>query len=205
MVTNYPVKRNNSLVEKKRQIVFAGGVKRLWNHENIIDAISTIENINYCLCGGSTSSYLENLKKHFGWNKVQYLGVVSHEEVVEKLSESMIGVAVSSYRRNTFWKEGTLGNTKIFEEMQAGLAVVCTDFDLWKEIIEKNKCGICVNPNDVEEIRNAIEYLLNHPKECKEMGERGRNAVNSIYNWEQEKPKLLELYAAILLIILCAY
>ena len=36
--------------------------------------------------------------------------------------------------------------------MMAGLPVICTDFKVWKEIIEKEKCGICVNPTDKDEI-----------------------------------------------------
>ena len=44
----------------------------------------------------------------------------------------------------------------MFEYMAAGLPVICSDFELWKEIIEKNNCGICVNPNNIVEISNAI-------------------------------------------------
>ena len=42
------------------------------------------------------------------------------------------------------YKKGTLGNNKIFEYMYYGLPIICTDFDLWKEIIDKYKCGIYV-------------------------------------------------------------
>ncbi len=34
--------------------------------------------------------------------------------------------------------EGSLGNTKIFEMMMSELPVICTDFTLWTEIIEKS-------------------------------------------------------------------
>jgi len=83
---------------------------------------------------------------------------------------------------------------KPFEYMASGLPVVASNFPLWKEIIEGNKCGLTVNPKKPEEIAKAIEYLIAHPAETKEMGENGRKAVSEKYNWENESKKLLDIY-----------
>ena len=112
--------------------------------------------------------------------------------------ESAIGMAVLSYSRNSDWKNGTMGNTKIFEEMMAGLPVICTDFVLWKEFVERYHCGLCVNPNNIEEIASAIRYLLDNPEEARRMGENGRRAVEEEFNWAVEEKKLLALYEEIL-------
>jgi len=83
---------------------------------------------------------------------------------------------------------------KIFEYMAAALPIVASNFPLWKEIIEGNHCGICVNPLDPKEIARVIEYLIEHPEEAKKMGENGRKAVLEKYNWENESKKLLDVY-----------
>ena len=82
--------------------------------------------------------------------------------------------------------------------MAAGLPVIASNFPLWKEIVEGNKCGLIVNPLDPEEIARAIEYLINHPDEARRMGKNGRRAVLEKYNWENESKKLLKLYEGLL-------
>lgn len=91
-----------------------------------------------------------------------------------------------------------MGNTKIFEEMMAGLPVVCTDFVLWQEFVDRWHCGICVDPEDPAAVTSAIQYLLTHPEEAKQMGENGRKAVKEEFNWGVEEKKLLALYEDIL-------
>lgn len=93
---------------------------------------------------------------------------------------------------------GTLGNTKIFEYMMVGIPVICTDFILWKQIMDRWDCGICVDPENVDEIAAAISYLLDHPEEARQMGENGRRAVKEEFNWGVEEKKLLALYEEIL-------
>ena len=51
-----------------------------------------------------------------------------------------------------------------------------------------------MDPLNPEEIAQAIEYLLDHPDEARQMGENGRKAVQEKYNWENESQKLLALY-----------
>jgi len=87
---------------------------------------------------------------------------------------------------------------KLFEYMSAEIPIVASNFPLWKEIVEGNQCGICVDPLNPEEIARAIEYLITHPDEAQRMGENGRKAVIEKYNWESESKKLIELYRKIL-------
>jgi len=89
-------------------------------------------------------------------------------------------------------------STKIFEYMAVGLPVITSDFPLYKGVVEKQGCGICVNPLDPTEIANAIQWLLEHPSEAEAMGKSGIAAVKQYYNWENEGRKLLSLYEKLL-------
>ena len=81
--------------------------------------------------------------------------------------------------------------------MQYGLPIVCSKFELWKEIVEENNCGVLVDPMKPQEIADAIQWIYEHPEEARIMGENGRRAVKEKYNWEKEEKKLLELYQSI--------
>ena len=58
----------------------------------------------------------------------------------------------------------------MFEYMSAGIPVICSNFPLWRDIIEKHQCGICVDPQNSSEIALAIDFLAQNPKEAKVMG-----------------------------------
>jgi glycosyltransferase involved in cell wall biosynthesis len=88
--------------------------------------------------------------------------------------------------------------TKLFEYMAMGLPVIASNFQLYKEIVEGNNCGICVDPLNPKEVAEAIEYLIDHPEEAKKLGENGRYAVLKKYNWEKEGKKLINLYEELL-------
>lgn len=174
--------------------VFAGGISAQWNHECIIDAIERIDNIKYVLCGGSDKQYLERLKSHPGWAKVEYKGKIPHEQVAEVLQRATVGFALLTPGENTDGTNGNMANTKIFEEMAAGLPVICTEFTRWKDFVETYDCGICVRPNDVAQIVSAVEQLVHSPGMAEAKGRNGRRLVEEKFNWAREEQKLLALY-----------
>jgi glycosyltransferase involved in cell wall biosynthesis len=88
--------------------------------------------------------------------------------------------------------------TKFFEYMMARIPIICSNFPVWKELVEGNRCGIAVDPLDPKAIAQAIEYLLTHPEEARRMGENGRRAVEERYNWGKEAEKLVRLYRNLL-------
>ena len=53
---------------------------------------------------------------------------------------------------------------------------------------------LLVDPRRVDEIAEAMSYLVEHPDEAREMGERGRAAVRDRLNWRVEQRELIRLY-----------
>ncbi len=87
--------------------------------------------------------------------------------------------------------------TKLFEYMALGLPVIASDFPLYRQIVEKEMCGICVNPESPLEIVQAVQYLLDNRDKAKSMGKHGQLAAVEKYNWELEQRKLLDFYASL--------
>ncbi|MFC3039726.1 glycosyltransferase [Virgibacillus xinjiangensis] len=88
--------------------------------------------------------------------------------------------------------------TKFFEYMNAGLPVICSDFPVWKEFVDKYDCGIAVDPYDDDAIREALEFLRNNPERARVMGENGKTAVMEELNWETQEQKLVDWYEQML-------
>lgn len=199
LVFNFPIlKGETANVEAfdGAAVCYAGLISRMWYIENILSALIQIDGVKFNLAGNpADASYLSMLKSNAGWQKVNYLGKVEHREVNEKVySKSSIAMALLDYIPLCKGNVGNLSNNKLFEYMMAGLPVICTDFILWKEVVEKNECGICVDPRNINEIADAIKYLLNNPDIAVQMGKRGREAVFREYNWNTQSEKLLSVY-----------
>lgn len=196
-ITNYPIVESlyNKSLNNKKDICFAGNITHSYMIDNVIDALSKTEGTKLILAGKPVSKkYFEMLNSQTGWNKVHYVGKVTYDEVKSIYAKALVGIACLGYIPNAGYKVGTLGVLKLFEYMHAGLAVICTDFDLWENIIEKENCGLCVNPYNIDEIKNAIQYLVDNPDRAIQMGINGRSAVEREYNWATQERILINLY-----------
>lgn len=199
-VTNYPILEvaEKECKDEGNHLVFAGGINPIWHHEIILDALVQNPDCHYYLCGGGDKEYLKKLRDKPGWQQTEFLGKIPHDEVADVMARSTVGVALDSYCRNSDGHNGTMGNTKIFEEMMAGLPVLCTDFVRWREFVDRWNCGICVDPDNVTEVSDAIRYLLDHPNEAEQMGRNAQQAVKEEFNWDTQAKILLEMYQDIL-------
>lgn len=201
MITNYPILDNQHFMnfQKKKlgvfRLVFAGGVTHQWSHVEIVKALQQTEGVVYNVYGKANEEYLKKVLQEDSHSRMNYCGPIPFTKVQMVLQSSSVGMALCKYSRNTAGRRGSLGNTKLFEFMLAGLPVICTDFDLWKDIIDRYQCGICVDPEKSDDLIKAIVYLRDNPIIAVKMGENGRKAAQEEYNWKTQEKKLLELYA----------
>lgn len=201
LIFNFPNISEAVLPERNNlgnSICYTGSISGMWKIDNIISSLVQINDIKFNLAGHRKGAYAEIMKSNKGWSKVNDFGLIAHKDVYGKiLSKSNIGMALLDYIPLCKGNVGNLSNNKLFEYLGAGLPVICTDFILWKEVVEVNSCGICVNPNNVYEIVDAIKYLFDNPDIAKQMGENGRKIVEDKYNWGVEEKKLIDLYRSL--------
>lgn len=173
-------------------LVYVGGLTKVRGISQVVYALEYLPNaVELMLLGEfSPKPYEDEIRHLKGFEKVRYLGSVDFEEVNGYLSTADIGIICFMAERNHINSRPT----KLFEYMEAGLPVVASNFQLWREIVDGSSCGICVNPTNPKEISDAIKYLIEHPGKAKEMGENGRKAVLERYNWDKEAKKLLVIY-----------
>jgi glycosyltransferase involved in cell wall biosynthesis len=136
---------------------------------------------------------IENIKKN-NLSNVYLRGYMPPSEGWKIIARCHVGLAILSPIPN-YVKSFP---TKMFEYMALGIPVIVSNFPLYRSVVEKENCGLCINPEDPYELANAIEWMFKNREEAIKMGERGREAVRNIYRWENEMEKLLEFYNEIL-------
>lgn len=131
--------------------------------------------------------YLHNeIDKHHLWNRVQFLGRVSDEELIDLYAKAY---AVYYAPHNEDYGYVTL------EGMASGKALItATDSGGTLEFIEHNENGIVVEPS-IDAIGHGVNDLIDHPEKCKRLGQHGRSFVEQSglfeHGWDAVVEKLL--------------
>lgn len=194
-INNFPILgelSNETLWEEKNnEICYVGGITQIRGIQEVVQALKFTNNVILNLVGTFSEKHTERETKLYeGWKKVNELGFLSRNEVVNVMSRSKAGLVTFLPAPNHIDSQPN----KMFEYMSAGLPIITSNYPLWKDIVEGSGCGICVNPLDPNEIAQAINYIIMNSKEAESMGQNGKKAVLEKYNWGIEEIKLLNLY-----------
>ncbi len=178
--------------EKSREVCYVGGITAIRGIREVVAAMALCRSKARLNLGGkfAEQDVKRDAEKSPGWSAVNELGFLSRSEMKSVLGRSLAGIVTFLPEPNHV----TAQPNKMFEYMSAGLPVIASHFPLWREIIETNECGICVDPLDPKAIADAIDWLVENPTPARTMGENGSKAVMERYNWSVEEEKLLALY-----------
>lgn len=198
-INNYPLlgelmKDDLDWSKKKNQVCYAGGITKIRGILNLVEAMSLVQSdVSLKLLGEFGESELENhCQSMDGWKQIDALGVLSRDDVANVLMHSVGGLVTFLPYPNHIDAQPN----KMFEYMSAAVPVIASDFPLWREIVEGNSCGICVDPTDSRAIAKAIDFLVENPSVAENMGRNGQRVVQEKFNWTVEELKLLEIYSS---------
>lgn len=193
VVNNYPklediVFHDRLFSERERIVCYAGGIGEIRGENVMVEALKGVD-ADLVLAGEREGGPVTDTED----NGIRYLGKISRKEVNDLYGRSRAGLLLYQPAQNHFEAQPI----KMFEYMAAGLPFVASDFPLWKSIVEENGCGICVNPQDVEGVREACRKLVDDSEAAQQMGRAGYKAAAEKYNWKKEEQKLLGLYRSL--------
>lgn len=179
--------------KKKNEVSYIGGITSIRGIAQVVDAMAQVES-DVCLQLGGRFAEKDveaAVKQGKGWVRVEPLGFIGRKEVRDALERSVAGLVTFLPSPNHIDAQPN----KMFEYMSAGIPVIASDFPLWREIIEGNQCGLCVDPLNSNEIARAIDFLVCNPIQAEIMGQNGQRAVQERYNWSIEEKVLASLYS----------
>jgi glycosyltransferase involved in cell wall biosynthesis len=182
--------------ERPPEIAYVGGISAIRGLQEMMQVMSLLPatlNARLVLAGKFDPVQLETqLRQTPGWKHVEFVGWLSRVETVRLLTRVRLGLLLLHPVPEFFESLPT----KLFEYMAAGLPILASDFPLWREMIVEAGCGMLVDPLDTKAIAEAIQWILEHPHEAEEMGQKGRKIVFQKYNWQTEDRKLKHIYRA---------
>jgi len=145
---------------------------------------------------GSEDAYRQAVKQAGLDAHIDMIAEVPFEQVPAYIAVSRIGLILFQ----PIGMGHTLGMPhKLFDYMREGVPVIAPDFCVEiKRIIEEADCGVLVKDiTDPRAIADAIIELLKNPEKARDLGQNGREAVVTTYNWQKEEEKLLAVFESL--------
>jgi glycosyltransferase involved in cell wall biosynthesis len=122
--------------------------------------------------------------------RVTVHGLLSPESARDLLLDARVGIVV--LQPDTAYEK--VFSTKLFEYLAAGLPVVCSDFPVWRDVVEEHDCVTFVDPRDPDAVARAVARYASDPELLARHGENARRAAVEVFNWSSEEATLLDLY-----------
>lgn len=206
-IENYPLTDMFPPLQKVKgdhhTLLYLGGITRIRGIEELIDGFAKVAierpEAKLLFVGGFESDSFEReikqkVKEHHLEEKVQFKGKVPYEQIEGYLSTASIGIIPYLPVPNHLV---CLPN-KLFEYMAAGVAVISSDFPHYRKVVESSSSGLLIDPESPQSIAKAMISLLDDATLTDEMGQNGRVAFETKYNWNSEEEKLVAFYRKIL-------
>ena len=179
-------------LSRKPLAVYVGGLTKVRGVKEMILSCEKAD-VPLMLAGPfDDEEYFLQMQSLSGWNNVQYLGVVPHNELKEKVyNKATIGLNMLLKAPNH--KDAI--PIKQLEYMSENLPVISTEYiEFCKKITDKTNCGIIIKPENIEEVAKAIKKLATDKEYAYSLGQNGYLSTQYQYNWQKESRKLIDLY-----------
>ena len=174
-------------------LIYQGIFMRDRGLEELIRSVAWYESAELYLRGyGALEGTLRALvKAEHLQNRVHFLPPVAADRLVESLAGFDVGLI--PYRATSLNNRLCLPN-KIFEYLQAGLALAVSALPEMERVVKETKAGEVFNPEQPRDIARAVNVMTGDANRLAELKGRARAAAQR-YTWEaQGAPQLLACY-----------
>ncbi len=172
-------------LKREDRIIYFGSIYGISCQEHLLKAMEKTDNVKYLLAGRfrNNDQYHNELMKYPKWRDVEFIDGFKKEDLKALMGRSTISNVLRDFSK-THFHNGNIGIIKIFESMEAGLPLICSDVPVYRKIWEEYKFGMLVDPTNPDQIADAINYLTQNKEEAYKMGQEGRRAVIEKYNFD---------------------
>ena len=181
--------KNTNLREKTKDlqtVVYVGHVLRVRGLDLMLEAAQCMQaqgsGAKWVLIGPSRQADEEWLRKeirHRGLSNIHYLGVLPHKEALQRILSA--DVCVCPFKKT----EGTeyIYPIKVLEYMALGKAIVATDLQGIRRLIQHGESGLLFPDGDARAFYEAVAQLLQNRELRLQMGNKARERARA-FDWK---------------------
>lgn len=178
--------------EDEKILLYQGGLQQGRGLELLIEAMDEIKEGHLLFIGGGklTQPLKEQAEASKQADRIHFIDKVPFQELPSYTREAYLGFQVL---QNICFNHYSASSNKLFEYMMAHVPVISCDFPEIKKVVEETNTGLVVDSHNASEIANAVNQLVKDTSLRNQLSENTKQA-KEIYNWNNEKSKLLEVY-----------
>ncbi|MDR5658759.1 glycosyltransferase family 4 protein [Serpentinicella sp. ANB-PHB4] len=178
---------------EEKIILYQGAVQVGRGVDKIIKLLPNLDSriVLVILGGGPLIDKIKDLVSSLDMNaRVFFHESVNQEELIDYTSSADLGIhLMQNICLNHYY---ALPN-KIFEYLQAGIPIVCSEFPEMRKIIEDYRVGMTVDPEKLEKTAKEVNSLILDQEQMKLVKEKVRQA-RQVLCWENEQKILVDAY-----------
>ena len=187
---------NNNIREKYRDKTIIAFIGRLIDGKGVHDFILAIARlkrddiITVIIGGGPEEERLKRLAVEYQQeNQIVFLGNLAYSKAVSILKIADIVV-------NPSYTEGL--PTSVTEAALCRKAIIATNVGGTREIISGNNDGYLSQPKNIEQLKDKLSDLIDHPEKRLVFGQNAYQAVKSKFSWDHATDQYLEVFSKLL-------
>jgi len=165
------------------------------------------KDIEFILIGGvPNETYLPHIKirdaifnvidKYKLRDSVKILGYLPYDEYLKVSQQAHIFISPSVHAENGDTEGGA--PVSIIEMSASGMPIISTFHCDIPEVVINGETGYLAPERDVDALVDKLDYLISHPEQWQDMGQKGRQHIQKEYDLIKQVEKLENLYSRLL-------
>lgn len=176
-------------------LLYQGGIQIGRGLYNLIDAMDNIEEGHLVFIGDGKEK--NNLIKKANISpqkeRIHFIDKVPLEHLPSYTKEAYIGFQVLE---NICFNHYSASSNKLFEYIMAGVPVIACDFPEISKVVIDSEVGLVIDSHSPREIAKGVNKIMKN-KYLYEKFKENTIRAREIYNWENEKVNLANIYLKI--------
>ncbi|MCE7995989.1 MAG: glycosyltransferase family 4 protein [Roseivirga sp.] len=179
----------------RRQVGYVGTISQGRGIELILELSDLLPQVDFHIIGGNKSDLSKlGVPENRELPNVFFHGFVSPREAA--IARKKCDVLLAPYQEDIKLRSGKntskyMSPLKIFEYMEAGKPVICSDLPVLREVLEDDLNALMVQATNVEDWKKSVERLINDRDLCERIGGRGNHDLMNKYTWQIRANEIL--------------
>jgi len=195
VVRNIPICGETKFKNKKSEkniLIYQGALNKARGIETMISAMQFVENAELWIVGsGDIEQQLRQLLENLAIkDKVKFYGRIKPEDLTEITNQATLGFSLEQNIGLNYYY--ALPN-KIFDYINAGVPVLCSNFPEMERIVKTYDIGETIEPSNEKELAKMINQILSD-KTLLDKWKKNLQKAQKELCWQNEEKKLLKIF-----------